>query len=101
MKREGVEIMDFNRNDLSEFIGKRSALSFFIKLRRDELGYFKTIRYKPNEIRSIVFFNPDEIIAHYKHKMQKYISDPFLVARPLYMQSWEKAIKIAEHFKKR
>ena len=100
--------MDFSRIELINFLGKKDALSFFIKLRKDELGYFKTIRCKRatrfakepiDTICPAVFFNPNEIIAHYQRKIEKYISDPFLVARPLYIQSWEKAIRVAEHFK--
>jgi len=90
--------MDFNRFDLSETFGKSKANSIFVKLRKEELGYFK-MKQCENSLCSIVFFNPDEIIKHYQHKKEKYISDPFLVARPLYIEAWDNMIRIAKHFK--
>ena len=100
--------MDFNRFDLIELFGKDKANSIFVKLRKEELGYFKMLRCErtiknsnkvADTLCSMVFFNPDNVIEHYNTKKEKYLSNSFLVARPLYLDAWDKSIKIAKHFK--
>ncbi len=100
--------MDYSKQDLVEYIGKRKALAHFTKLRKANIGYPKMSYCKsknshtkePIQARvSMIFFNPDEVITQFENLKQEYIDNPLKHARPLYLKSWDNAIEVAKYFK--
>ena len=98
--------MDFNRNDLIEYFGnKKEAQTRFIALRRSNTGYFKMVRESKSgnrhgsfaAIRSMVHFEPDEIIEHFSSMIDD-AKKRGLDKKP-YVKQWKKNIELAIHFK--
>jgi len=98
----------FSKKDLREEIGRNKSDTLFIALRHRNLGSFKMTtekrrtRHSPEAIDTIfhvVFFDADEVMKHYKDRINKYIKDPKLVARPQYISSWEGIIKLVKKIK--
>ena len=101
-------MMDFTRQDLVNHIGRDKALSLFIQLRKNGLGYYKMGKYKyinkyskkqMEATASIIHFNPDEVIEYYMNKIKEYETSPLLVARPIYIKAWKRYMEVAKYFK--
>ena len=102
--------MEYTRQDIIEYMGRKRALSHFIKLRNANLGCFKMTYYQgrsrhskePIQVRaSLLFFNPDEVISYFENLKQEYINNPLKTARPLYLKAWDNAIEVAKYFKEK
>ena len=108
LKREFT--MDFTRQDLSDYLGRTTALSMFIQFRKNNLGHCKMGKYRSHNphtkekyevIASIIHFNPYEVIEYYMNKIKEYETNPLLVARPLYIKAWKRYVEVAKYFKEK
>ena len=100
--------MQYNRKDIIDYMGQSKGLSHIIKLRKVNLGkplMTRNISTNPHtkeptvQMVAMFHFNPDEVINYFKNHIKEYIEDPFKHARPLYIEAWNDAIRVAEHFK--